>query len=246
MFEEKVIGRLSPSIDGRLDGPVTEAIVPSLMLAPGDALLETPSSVPLSGLSKGLKRALDVVLSVFAIVVLAPLAVLIAAAIRIDSQGPAFFRQTRIGRDGVPFELWKFRTMVVGAHSERSRLAAQNGSAGMFKLRNDPRTTAVGRLLRRTSLDELPQLLNVLRGQMSLVGPRPLVPEEDELVSGIHRARLSVAPGITGPWQVLGPHRPPLEEMVILDCAYAGGWSLRWDVAILWRTALHMVLLRGS
>jgi lipopolysaccharide/colanic/teichoic acid biosynthesis glycosyltransferase len=120
-----------------------------------------------------------------------------------------------------------------------------NETDGLFKAAADPRVTRVGRLLRRTSLDELPQLFNVFRGQMSLVGPRPLVLEEDRLIEGRHRNRLHLAPGMTGPWQVLGPKRPPLEEMVKIDFLYAANWSLWSDTKILTRTALHMLGLRN-
>ncbi len=132
------------------------------------------------------------VFALLGLVLLAPLGLLIVLSIRASSPGPAVFRQTRVGRDGVPFGMFKFRTMVVGAHEQRSALAALNESVGIFKLRADPRITLVGRALRRASLDELPQLLNVLRGEMSLVGRRPLVPEEDGLVNEGHRVRLLV------------------------------------------------------
>jgi lipopolysaccharide/colanic/teichoic acid biosynthesis glycosyltransferase len=192
-----------------------------------------------------LKRAFDIGVSVLAIAVLVPLLLLIVVVIRLTSRGPAMFRQTRIGRDGMPFEMLKFRTMVRDAHDEWPQLAARNGSATTFKLRDDPRTTRVGRLLRRSSLDELPQLVNVLRGEMSLVGPRPLVPEEDALLGANSRLRLSIAPGMTGPWQVLGPIRPTLDEMVVLDQSYASSWSLAVDLGILLRTVRYVLLMRG-
>ena len=139
----------------------------------------------------------------------------------------------------------KFRSMVDGAEAQRAALDALNETNGLFKLSDDPRVTRVGRLLRRTSMDELPQLVNVLRGNMSLVGPRPLVVDEDRLVSGRHRDRLQFAPGMTGPWQVLGPARPPLSEMVKTDYLYAANWSLWTDIKILIRTFAHVVSLRG-
>jgi lipopolysaccharide/colanic/teichoic acid biosynthesis glycosyltransferase len=202
------------------------------------------SSVP-GGSSVDMKRTFDVVVALSALVLLVPLAIVIAAAVRFSSRGPTIYRQTRVGRHGVPFGMFKFRTMVAGADRERSVLASHNESSGLFKLRRDPRTTPIGRLLRRTSLDELPQLVNVLRGQMSLVGPRPLVPEEDALVNGGHRVRLLVPPGMTGPWQVLGPMRPSLSDMAAIDCVYAAEWSLWGDVKVLLRTVLHVILLRG-
>jgi lipopolysaccharide/colanic/teichoic acid biosynthesis glycosyltransferase len=135
--------------------------------------------------------------------------------------------------------------MVDGAHAERAALEAHNETNGVFKMSADPRVTRVGRWLRRTSFDELPQLINVLRGDMSLVGPRPLIRDEDRLVEGRHRARLQLAPGMTGPWQVLGPHRPPLSEMVKTDYLYAANWSLWTDVKIILRTVGHVLGRRG-
>ena len=151
------------------------------------------------------------------------------------------FGQHRIGRDGEPFQMVKFRSMVDGAEVKRNALEHQNETEGLFTMAFDPRVTAVGRLLRKMSLDELPQLINVLRGEMSLVGPRPLIGDEDRLVEGRDRRRLQLAPGMTGPWQVLGPQRPPLSEMVKIDFLYASNWSLRSDVKILIRTVLHVI-----
>jgi lipopolysaccharide/colanic/teichoic acid biosynthesis glycosyltransferase len=188
-----------------------------------------------------LKRTLDVLSALLALLLLAPVALVIALAIRLESNGPALFRQVRIGRDGRPFRMFKFRTMVDGAQEQRASLDAHNESVGIFKLANDPRVTRVGRLLRRTSLDELPQLLNVLRGEMSIVGPRPLVPEEDRLIEGRHRDRLHLRPGLTGPWQVVRCPRPPLAEMVEVDCRYAASWSLWSDVRIVFLTFMHMI-----
>jgi lipopolysaccharide/colanic/teichoic acid biosynthesis glycosyltransferase len=139
----------------------------------------------------------------------------------------------------------KFRSMVDGAEQVREQLEDLNESNGLFKLTRDPRVTRVGRLLRGRSLDELPQLINVLRGEMSLVGPRPLVLDEDALVEGWHRNRLLLTPGMTGPWQVLSPPRPPLAEMVKVDYLYAVNWSLWNDVKILLRTLRHIVGRRG-
>ena len=198
-----------------------------------------------SSSSLALKRTIDVVLATLGLVLLAPLGVLIAVAVRLGSPGPALFRQIRVGRHGVPFEMLKFRTMVDGAHDGRPALEALNGSTGLFKLRDDPRLTRVGCVLRRASLDELPQLINVFRGEMSLVGPRPLVAEEDRLVLGAYRDRLKLVPGMTGPWQTLGPIRPPIEEMVELDYRYGENWSLWTDAKILLRTVWHVVRLRG-
>jgi lipopolysaccharide/colanic/teichoic acid biosynthesis glycosyltransferase len=169
----------------------------------------------------------------------------IALAIKLGSPGPIFFRQRRIGRDGRAFDILKFRSMVAGAERQQSQLLALNEADGLFKMAEDPRITRVGRFLRRTSLDELPQLLNVLRGEMSLVGPRPLVPHEDERIEGSHRRRLHLKPGMTGQWQVYGSSRIPLREMVTIDYLYVASWSLWGDMKILCRTLPHMLGRRG-
>jgi exopolysaccharide biosynthesis polyprenyl glycosylphosphotransferase len=191
------------------------------------------------------KRTTDLIGSSLALLFLAPALVVIAAAIKLDSRGPVLFRQQRVGRDGRLFEMLKFRTMVAGADRLKPGLAAANEAEGLFKIADDPRITAVGSRLRRTSLDELPQLLNVLRGQMSLVGPRPLVLEDDVLVEGWYRRRLHLTPGMTGRWQVLGSARIPLHEMAKLDYLYVANWSLWGDLKILLRTALFVIGRRG-
>jgi lipopolysaccharide/colanic/teichoic acid biosynthesis glycosyltransferase len=146
-----------------------------------------------------------------------------------------------VGRDGRHFLIFKFRSMLVGAERQKDQLRARNeAGAGLFKIAEDPRSTRVGRFLRRTSLDELPQLFNVLRGEMSLVGPRPLVIDEDAQVLGLDRSRLHLTPGMTGPWQVLG-RRVPMQEMVGIDYLYVANWSLWLDVKILLRTIRHVV-----
>ena len=141
-----------------------------------------------------------------------------------------FFRQTRVGRDGRPFRIVKFRTMVVGADAMKESLRELNEASGLFKIADDPRITRVGGFVRRTCLDEVPQLFNVLRGEMSLVGPRPLIPEEDCQIVGWQRGRLRTAPGMTGPWQVLGAARIPLQEMVAIDCRYVATWTIWSDI----------------
>ena len=197
--------------------------------------------------SKALKRGFDLVGAGLILAVMAPLMLLIAIAVRLDSRGPATYRQSRVGRGGESFEMIKFRTMRVSADAERSALGARNEAKdGLFKITDDPRVTRVGRLIRRASLDELPQLINVLKGEMSLVGPRPLVLEEDARIQGWGRGRLDLVPGITGPWQLLGPHRISLDDMVKLDYIYVGRWSLWGDAKILCRTVLHALGLRGS
>jgi exopolysaccharide biosynthesis polyprenyl glycosylphosphotransferase len=199
----------------------------------------------LSRSSRALKRSFDLVATSVGVLAVAPIIAAIAVAIRLDSKGPIFFRQVRVGRDGQPFEILKFRSMVVDAEAQKDQLRALSevGDA-MFKLAADPRVTRVGSLLRKTSLDELPQLFNVLRGDMSLVGPRPLVTDEDAQVIGLDRSRLHLTPGMTGPWQVLGA-RVPMQEMVAIDYLYVAGWSLWADLKLLLRTVRH-VARRGN
>jgi exopolysaccharide biosynthesis polyprenyl glycosylphosphotransferase len=216
----------------------------------GIPLLSLPP-VRLSRFSRLLKRSVDVFLAIAGLLALAPLFAAIALAIWLDSRGSIFFRQTRVGMGNRSFRIWKFRTMVADADGRKSDLAHLNKHAGpgrdarMFKVPNDPRVTRVGRFLRRYSLDELPQLLNALRGQMSLVGPRPLVLEEDRHVEAWARRRVDLKPGITGPWQVLGRSDIPFEEMVKLDYLYVTTWSLWNDLRLLARTVPCVARGRG-
>ncbi len=191
------------------------------------------------------KRTFDVVVAVALLVAAAPLLVAIALAVRLTSHGPVLFRQERVGRGGRSFSMLKFRTMCVDADARKAELRGHNQADGLFKIADDPRITRVGRLLRRTSLDELPQLINVLRGEMSLVGPRPLVPEEDSTIAGWYRRRLSVMPGMTGIWQVMGSARIPLPEMLELDNLYVVSWSPWLDLKVLLRTAGFVLARRG-
>jgi exopolysaccharide biosynthesis polyprenyl glycosylphosphotransferase len=199
----------------------------------------------LSRSSSVLKRSFDLAGASFGLLVAGPFMLAIALAIKLDSPGPVFFRQTRVGRDGKPFRIYKFRTMCDGADAMKAELRDLTvGTEGLFKIACDPRVTRVGRLLRKTSLDELPQLLNVMRGEMSLVGPRPLIADEDEQVTGWDRRRLALTPGMTGHWQILGA-RVPLAEMVKIDYLYVAGWSLWADVKLLLRTIPYMLARRG-
>jgi exopolysaccharide biosynthesis polyprenyl glycosylphosphotransferase len=196
--------------------------------------------------SAALKRAFDLLGASLGVLAVAPLLILIAVAIKIDSRGPVFFRQLRVGRHGQRFFMLKFRTMVPDAEALKDGLRDRNeAQEGLFKIAEDPRVTRVGRLLRRSALDELPQLLNIVRGEMSLVGPRPLVIDEDQRVEGWHRRRLELMPGMTGPWQILGPARVPLREMVAIDYLYVANWSLWTDIKIILRTIPHVLGRRG-
>ncbi len=193
---------------------------------------------------RAVKRTIDVVGAALLLLLLAPLLLAAAVAVKVDTPGPLLFRQRRTGLRGQEFEVLKLRTMCVGAEKMRKALAARNEADGhLFKVRDDPRVTATGRWLRRYSLDELPQLVNVLKGQMSLVGPRPL-PVEDSAFTGEARRRLRVRPGLTGLWQISGRSDLAWEEAVRLDLDYVDSWSLKLDLAILFRTL--PAVLRGS
>jgi exopolysaccharide biosynthesis polyprenyl glycosylphosphotransferase len=198
--------------------------------------------------SRLLKRTVDLVVSSLALVVLAPVLAAAAIAIRLDSPGPAIYRQPRRGRNGSTFSIAKFRTMSVGAEQRRSEVLFLNDVDGpLFKIKQgDPRVTRVGGFLRKTSLDELPQLWNVLRGDMSLVGPRPFVTHEADQITGWAERRLDMTPGITGLWQVLGRNDIPFEEMCKLDYLYVTNWSLWWDLKILCQTIPTVLMGRGA
>src|SRR5690242_461421 len=201
------------------------------------------------------KRILDILGSLFAIIIFSPLFISIAAAVKLTSKGPIFFRQERVGLGGRRFTFLKFRSMKCGSdphiHQEYIRrfIAGKITEApgGAFKIKNDPRLTRIGAFLRRTSLDELPQLFNVLKGDMSLVGPRPAIPYEIDLYQPWHRGRfLEVKPGITGLWQVVGRSRTTFDEMVRLDLQYAKQWSLWLDIKILLQTPRAVLSREGA
>ncbi len=197
-------------------------------------------------LAAAAKRIIDVVGALLLIAILLPFFAVTAILIKLDSPGPVLFRQRRIGRGDRPFGMLKFRTMVDGADEQKAFLRHLNEAAdGLFKIDGDPRVTRVGRWLRITSLDELPQLIHVIIGKMSLVGPRPLVPEEDALITGANRRRLDMRPGMTGVWQVNGASSIPIHQMVVLDRGYLEEWSLWLDARILLQTASHVMLRRG-
>ena len=196
--------------------------------------------------SRAIKRGMDLMIATPLLILIAPLLGLLAVAIKLDSRGPVFFAQQRVGRRGSHFRLFKLRTMTVDAEQRRAQLIAQSTDSGWLKLDHDPRVTRTGRWLRRLSLDELPQLWNVVRGEMSIVGPRPLIPAEDEHVQSWARGRLDLTPGITGYWQVLGRTRIPFEEMVKLDYLYVMNWSLWEDVRLMLRTFPVVIGGRGA
>lgn len=231
-------------------------VVPDLFqMTVSQMSVTTLAGIPLIGFKSAhvfsfqriLKRVIDVVFSLVALIVLAPLMALIALLIKLDSPGPVLFGQKRVGKGGRLFTLYKFRSMHPGAEAQQELLADLNEADGpLFKIRSDPRCTRVGRWLRRFSLDELPQFYNVLRGDMSLIGPRPALPSEVEKYQPWHRRRLDVAPGITGLWQVSGRSDLPFDEMALLDIYYIEQWSPALDFKILLRTIPTVIFGDGA
>jgi exopolysaccharide biosynthesis polyprenyl glycosylphosphotransferase len=219
--------------------------------AEGLPLIGLPA-LRLSNSSVLVKRAMDLSLSLLALLLLAPVLAAVAIWIKLDSRGPVFFRQLRMGCSDQPFKMFKFRTMAADAEERKHEYASLNKhdcderDARMFKIPDDPRVTRAGKRLRRYSIDELPQLLNVIRGEMSLVGPRPLILEEDQHVVDWRRNRLNLKPGITGLWQVLGRDDIPFEEMVRLDYVYVTTWSMLNDLKLILRTLPAMCRARVS
>jgi exopolysaccharide biosynthesis polyprenyl glycosylphosphotransferase len=226
------IAGVEPKLVWRRDQPLVELTAPTLR---GGQLI--------------MKRFVDVIGASIALVLASPVMLLVAALVKLDSTGPAFFRQNRVGRGGRLFKIFKFRTMVAGAEERRDELLEQSiyPDRRLFKVVRDPRLTRLGGWLRRTSLDELPQLFNVLKGEMSLVGPRPPIPSEVDLYEAHHYARFDVKPGITGPWQVAGRNQiTDFEQIVALETQYIRDWSLLKDVLMLCRTAGVVVRMRGA
>lgn len=228
--------RTSDTIDNRCQAQRLTAPLPGATLSPRWASWQS-----------GAKRAIDIAVAATLLLVLLPLFALIALLIKLDSRGPVLFRQVRSGKDGKPFVFLKFRSMVADAEQRRAELEALNNADGpIFKMRRDPRATRVGRVLRRTSLDELPQLWNVLRGDMSLVGPRPPLPDEVARYAPWQHGRLAVRPGLTGLWQVSGRSLLGFEQMVMLDLEYIARWSLALDLRIVLRTIGAVLSMRGA
>jgi exopolysaccharide biosynthesis polyprenyl glycosylphosphotransferase len=249
---------LLESIRACRDAGVTVDVVPRLFeFLDGVRALDQVGGLPLLSIgtpmltsaSIAAKRVLDAAGSLALIVLFAPLMIAIAIAVKLESRGPVFFRQPRAGRGNSSFELIKFRSMYVDAEKRKTEMEKLNEASDgvMFKIREDPRVTRVGRFIRRFSLDELPQLFNVLKGEMSLVGPRPLIfPETAALEEDWHLRRLELRPGLTGPWQVYGRSQSPFQEMVRFDYQYVAGWSLARDVEILLATLPAVLSGRGA
>jgi exopolysaccharide biosynthesis polyprenyl glycosylphosphotransferase len=244
-------------ISWQLEGAAAELILssrlvdvagPRLSLRPVDGLPLIHVQIPeFEGGKHILKRAMDIVVATLALIPIALLTPFLALLIKVDSRGPVFFRQTRIGRDGREFKMVKFRTMRVTAEAELAALVAANDGAGpLFKMKRDPRITRVGAILRKFSLDELPQFWNVLVGDMSVVGPRPPLPSEVTTYNGTVFRRLYIKPGITGLWQVSGRSDLSWDESVRLDLRYVENWSVMSDLMIMWRTAAVMIAPQGA
>src|SRR4051794_20651393 len=214
--------------EGALDSPPPDLILPGKSVA-----------------ARVAKRIFDILVASLILIVLLPLVAFTALLIKLDSPGPILYRSRRVGRNGAPFEMFKFRTMFDGADGHRDSLRAiSEAPEGLFKVKDDPRLTGVGRALRSTSLDELPQLIHVITGRMSLVGPRPLVTEESALIPA-NSVRFLARPGITGPWQLAGSWRVSLPEMVMLDAEYLGSWSIWLDLKLLLRTVFYALMRTG-
>lgn len=221
--------------------PVARTIEEALAVA---SLVEEARS---KRIQQTVKRVTDVLLSVLLLVILVPVLLAIAVCVRLTSKGPALFRQVRIGRHGRPFTIYKFRTMTIGAEDLQLDLRDRNDVDGpLFKIHLDPRRTRLGAVLRKLSLDELPQLLNVLRGEMSLVGPRPFVPAESAAFTGWAARRFDVRPGMTGLWQVSGRNNVQFEELQRLDQSYVDQWSLWRDLQIMAITPFKVVRREGA
>ncbi|MHB1295840.1 MAG: sugar transferase [Anaerolineae bacterium] len=235
---------------------VSVRIVPDLFqMTMSNVVVDNLDGIPLLGVQEPmlkdyeivLKRAMDVIIAMVGLVVLSPILILISLAIKLESRGPVIFSQVRVGRNGVQFMCYKFRTMVEDAEALKAELVDRNEASGpFFKIRDDPRRTRMGRFLRRLSLDELPQLWNVFKGEMSLVGPRPNLPAEVMQYQPWHRRRLEVPPGITGLWQVSGRSDLTFDEMVLLDIYYIENWSALFDLRILIKTVPTALIGHGA
>jgi exopolysaccharide biosynthesis polyprenyl glycosylphosphotransferase len=244
-------------VSWQLEGTDTDLVVsPGLTEVAGPRLhIQPVAGLPLlhveepefSGMRRMVKGLIDRIAAAFGLLLLAPLFVALAVMIKSDSHGSVFFKQTRVGRGGKTFRMIKFRSMYADAESRLSEVLAQNESDGpLFKMKDDPRVTRAGRILRRTSLDEIPQLINVLFGSMSLVGPRPPLPSEVAVYGDDVRRRLLVKPGVTGLWQVSGRSDLSWDESVRLDLRYVENWSLATDLMIVWKTVFAVIRSSGA
>ncbi|WP_259710324.1 sugar transferase [Weissella confusa] len=194
-----------------------------------------------------MKRLIDVIGSIVGLVVLTPTMLVIMLLIKLEDKGPVFYGQTRIGKNGAEFKMWKFRSMRENADELRSQMMAQNDADGpMFKIKDDPRVTKIGHFIRKKSLDETPQFFNVLKGEMSLVGPRPSLPVEVIEFDSRERERLNVLPGLTGLWQVSGRNDLSFDDMIALDLEYVKHHSVLWDIKIIFITVAQIFFSKGN
>jgi exopolysaccharide biosynthesis polyprenyl glycosylphosphotransferase len=235
-------------VEVRISANLTDILASRLTLQPvGNLLALCLRPVRLTGTQAALKRAFDIVLGGAAVILSLPISVTVAIVIKATSRGPVLYCKERVGRNGRTFTMYKFRTMVHGADLMRQNLVTRNEASGpLFKIRNDPRITRVGRFLRKWSLDELPQFLNVLKGDMSLVGPRPPLPAEVANYEDWHRGRLEVRPGITGLWQVRGRSELGFDDYVRMDLFYIENWSITYDLFIIAKTIPAVLSHRGA
>ncbi|MBA5847037.1 sugar transferase [Gordonia amicalis] len=235
-------------VDMMVSPGVTDVAGPRVMVRPVAGLPLLHIDKPrYEGANRFRKALVDRIGAALLLIVLAPILLVVAVAIKIDSEGPVFYRATRVGLNNAPFAMWKFRSMVHNADDLKDDLRAGNEASGvLFKIRDDPRVTRVGAFIRRYSLDEIPQLINVIGGTMSLVGPRPPLPDEVERYDGRVARRMLVKPGMTGLWQVSGRSDLSWEESVRLDLSYVENWSIMQDALILWRTARAVVTKDGA
>lgn len=245
--------KLQPTDSEEADGAdETSLAEPRTIASSVPAQTEQPvllASLPqYTGAANVIKRLLDIIGSLCALIISSPILLGVAIAIKLDDGGPVFFSQTRIGLHGKPFKMYKFRSMVTNAEELKKKLAEETGQEDrfIFKMKDDPRITTVGHFIRKTSLDEFPQFYNVLKGDMSLVGPRPALPEEVARYGSLYSARLLVKPGITGPWQVSGRSDLSQEQSEYLDVSYIENWSIAGDLAILAKTVMVIFTGRGS
>ncbi len=233
----------APYTDGKAVGAAHGVLSPLALPASHPLVARRRQHLALYLLQLSVKRVVDVALALALLVALLPLLLVVIAAIKWDSPGPLFYNRARVGKRGRPFTMYKFRTMTSDAEQRLRGLQHLNaGGAHMVKIKNDPRVTRVGRVLRASSIDEVPQLLNVLKGEMSIIGPRPQTPAEVALYTDEQRLRLLVLPGITGLWQVKDRHNPSFEQWITWDLHYIATWSLWLDLCIAWQTVVMIIV----
>lgn len=223
------------------------AVAPNLLVSPVTAAKVSEPVVSHSLVQLAMKRFIDILGSAIGLVFLSPFLLVVAALVALTSPGPIIYKSLRIGKNRQPFYMYKFRTMVANAEKQRGKLYEQAKLHGqLFKLQNDPRITPIGGFLRKYSLDEFPQLMNVLRGEMSLVGPRPYVPEESDTFKAPFTVRFNVIPGMTGPWQVTGRSNLTFEQLCHLEMDYVTRWTLGLDATLLFKTIPCVLLKKGA